>query len=388
MADLEGTKMLDDEDSDSDSDSWGGIKTTQCDRRCTRNTEMWLIGLAVSVVLGPVLVVILRRTLQAKVDASAVWEEEKRTEVEKVWESSPVSDATLAIMIGYGRQMRQQASILVDICFGLVFFGTLTATYIATVNPEQAPADFKQKGTLSNMAQDVQQAQGRLWTTSLGLASILLCVSMYTFWIYRCWAPLLSFENNPLATTVLEYAVERRLRTAWAVVPNVGFVLSAMVPSLSNASNYQMVLTAVHNVCAPLSMLFCMVMETVQLHYGENAFAYFFSTEPTPVYGPLTTFQRMRVVLLIEAWLAGLIFVGVQGYLAFCVNRRYWVALVSYYGEVIGIVLAFSLPAAAALDIREFTKTAAGTVMEETASVIPYVYMSGINRTITRLMDE
>ena len=31
----------------------------------------------------------------------------------------------------------------------------------------------------------------------------------------------------------------RRLRTAWAVVPNVGFVLSAMVPSLSNASNYQ-----------------------------------------------------------------------------------------------------------------------------------------------------
>ena len=52
------------------------------------------------------------------------------------------------------RLMPLQASILVDICFGLVFFGTLTATYIATVNPEQAPADFKQThGSISPFQQ-------------------------------------------------------------------------------------------------------------------------------------------------------------------------------------------------------------------------------------------
>ena len=32
----------------------------------------------------------------------------------------------------------------------------------------------------------------------------------------------------------------------------------------------QVILTCVHNVTAPLSMLFCMIMETVQLGYGET----------------------------------------------------------------------------------------------------------------------
>eukprot|EP00438_Fugacium_kawagutii_P026188 Skav211362 [mRNA] locus=scaffold677:433052:433279:- [translate_table: standard] len=45
--------------------------------------------------------------------------------------------------------------------------------------------------------------------------------------------PLVSFDTNPLATSVLEQKLERRLRTAWTLVPNVGFVLAAMVPSLS-----------------------------------------------------------------------------------------------------------------------------------------------------------
>ena len=48
-------------------------------------------------------------------------------------------------MIGYGRQMRLQASILVDISFGLVFSGTLTSTYIATTDWDKAPKDFRQK---------------------------------------------------------------------------------------------------------------------------------------------------------------------------------------------------------------------------------------------------
>ena len=37
---------------------------------------------------------------------------------------------------------------------------------------------------------------------------------------------------------------------------------------------------------------------------------YFFSSEPSnPVYGDLTLYQRLRVVLLLEAWTAGFIFV-------------------------------------------------------------------------------
>lgn len=177
-------------------------------------------------------------------------------------------------MIGYSRQMRLQASILVDISFGLVFLGTMTSTYIATRDWDKAPKDFRQKGTISNMAQSVQEPQGRLWTTSLALASILLTASMYTFWIYRPWYPLVDFQHNPLASSVLERTTERRARTAWALVPNVGFVLTAMVPSLSDAKDLNVVLAAVHNVTAPLSMLFLMIMETLQLAYGENAFAH------------------------------------------------------------------------------------------------------------------
>ena len=46
--------------------------------------------------------------------------------------------------------------------------------------------------------------------------------------------PLISYHTNPLASSVLELKLERRLRTAWTLVPNVGFVLAAMVPSLSD----------------------------------------------------------------------------------------------------------------------------------------------------------
>lgn len=34
--------------------------------------------------------------------------------------------------------------------------------------------------------------------------------------------PQVDFEHNPLASSVLEQRAERRARTAWALVPNVG----------------------------------------------------------------------------------------------------------------------------------------------------------------------
>lgn len=45
----------------------------------------------------------------------------------------------------------RQASILVDICFGLVFCGTLTSTYIATTDWEKAPKDFRQPLVVEQM---------------------------------------------------------------------------------------------------------------------------------------------------------------------------------------------------------------------------------------------
>lgn len=372
---------------DSETDDEHGIYHSRCDKRCAEFSRLWLLALTVAVILGPVLIVAVRAQSDKAVTTSKLWLKRQYTQLPEKVKSNSIGDATLAFMIGYSRQQRLQASIMVDICFGLVFCGTLTSTYIATTDWAKAPKDFRQKGIISNMAQSVNEPQGRLWTTSLGLAAILLTASMYTFWIYRCWYPLVSFETNPLATSVLEQKVERRLRTAWTLVPNVGFVLAAMVPSLSESKGLQVVLTCVHNVTAPLSMLFCMIMETVQLGYGENAFLYFSSSESSnPVYGPLTTYQRLRVILLMEAWTAGIIFVGVQGYLAFRPNKRWWVALVSYYGEVIGIILAFSLPAAAALDIRKWTQMEAGSVMEETALAIPFILRANINTTIAELM--
>ena len=256
-------------------------------------------------VLGPLVVALHDQSLPK---GTAEWINEKISE--PLPRTDPVADTSLALIIGFAKQQMIQSSVLVDIAFGLVFCGTLTATVIATLEPDArgVPKDFLQKATLSNMAQDMTQPQGRLWSTALGLASVLMVVSMYTFWLYRSWAPFVS-EGNPLASPVMQYSLERRLRIAWALAPNVGFVLAAMVPSLSDVDSYEIVLTAVHNVSAPLAMAFLMVMETVQLGFGENAFQYFFSEEPTPVYGPLTKYQRMRVCLVVEAWISGSIFV-------------------------------------------------------------------------------
>lgn len=152
----------------------------------------------------------------------------------------------------------------------------------------------------------------------------------------------------------------------------MGFMLTAAIPSLSGVDGYKLVLTGVHNVCAPLSMLFCMLMETIQLGFGEHVFSHFFSSEPIMQgrlnLGPLTGFQRIRVVVLLFAWIAGCIFVSVQGYLAFVPNRRYSLALVSYYGEVLGLTLAFALPAMAGFE--HLLKGEQQTPIEQVTGVI------------------
>ena len=286
-------------------------------RRCRKHPVCWLCVIALAVILGPFVVAMCDQSLPR---ATAEWIQ-AQVSTPLTQPTDPIADTSLALIIGFAKQQVRQSSVLADIAFGLVFCGTLTATVIATLQPGRTdedeqkgtvPKDFYQKATLSNITQDMQKPQGRLWSTALGLASVLLVVSMYTFWLYRSWQPWVIAKDNPVASPVMQYSAERRLRIAWALVPNVGFVLAAMVPSMSDVAGYDTVLTAVHNVSAPLSMLFLMIMETVQLGFGENAFHYFFSHEPTPLYGPLTKYQRMRVCLVVEAWISGIIFVGVS----------------------------------------------------------------------------
>ena len=95
---------------------------------------------------------------------------------------------------------------------------------------------------------------------------------------------------------------------------------------------------------------------------------------------PLVLTQKLRVLTLLVAWACGLTFVSlqvtgrhchrhstppllppppppphllhhpsVQGYLAFCVNHSYVIALLSYGSEVGGTILAFLLPALAGI---------------------------------------
>eukprot|EP00931_Biecheleriopsis_adriatica_P109802 TRINITY_DN8405_c0_g1_i1.p1 TRINITY_DN8405_c0_g1~~TRINITY_DN8405_c0_g1_i1.p1 ORF type:complete len:408 (-),score=62.46 TRINITY_DN8405_c0_g1_i1:114-1337(-) len=338
-----------------------GTQLSRADLCCLRSAKVWVITVVFVLLFAQVFIVLMVPS-QNKGGFNN-W----RTK-EALNEKHPTDNAgerlgaaAIATLLGIKRQEQLQASILVCVSFLLIFAGTLTATFISTLDQKSLPEDFRQKGTISNVTQNVLRPEGRLWTTSLGFGSVLLIISMYTFWIYRSWEPWVNLKDNPMVEPAFQSSLERGLRCAWVIVPYVGFIVTAMAPSLSldkeSGNKYDIVLTAVHNVCAPLSMLFCMVMETVQLIFGEHVFRYFFTHEPSPLYGPLTPFQRWRAITLVEAWIAGIVFVSVQGYLAFVPNNRYWIALVSYYGEVIGLLLAFLLPAISGMEILSFGET-------------------------------
>lgn len=275
----------------------------------------------------------------------------------------------LALLIGMHRQHKLQASIMAIIACVLIVGGTLTPSFITLFDGNVAPYDFNQKGTISNLAQDATTPHGRLWATALIVSSILLLFSMYPFWLYRCWEPWHTFEENPIVHGAFQSKRERVVRSVWLVVPHVGFILTGAVPSLSGVHGYKLALTGVHNTCAVLSMLVFMAMETIQLAYGENAFRAFFSSKPaTSVYSPLNLGQRVRVVTVTLAWLFGVVFVAVQAYLHFFTNTQRWVAQLSYFCEVSGMTLAFTLPALAGIfyliDMEE------GTVLEEMNALI------------------
>lgn len=278
--------------------------------------------------------------------------------------------STLASLIGLDRQYKLQGSILTLVSFCCVWMATITSTHVAMVHPDKVPTDFEEKGTLSNVSQDVTEPHGRLFTVALFTSGLLNIGAMYTFWLYRAWAPWYDPIENPLGHPTFQTRDERKFRTAWVIIPSVGFMFTAAIPSLSDTSGYKFALMIVHNVTAPLSMAACIVMETIQLKFGENAFEYFWTTDPAPVYGPLTMFQRMRVLVVMIAWICGVVFLGLQVYLGLGsalgmkIKTNYGLGLLSMFAEVGGMVLVAALPAIAGLGTQFEGRVAQGVLTE------------------------
>lgn len=294
----------------------------------------------------------------------------------------------LSSIIAIQSQTTLQSGIFVIISFFCVLLSTATSSAVATLDPKRVPPDFEEKGTLSNVSQDISSPHGRMFTVALFTASILSLVSMYTTTLYRPWSPNLIETENPFSKVAFSPRVERRFRLAWVIIPNVGFMFTAAIPSKTLTPGadgkalddaWEIVLTATHNLMAPLSMAFAVVMETVQLSYGESAFSAFWSNDAsTDEYGPLSNCQRLRVIVCIYAWLAACVFLGIQTYLGlgsvlgWKIRTSYRLALISFYGEVLGMVFAFLLPALQAGEAMNWEHQE-GSIMSEARALLAYM---------------
>merc|ERR1712048_971628 len=116
---------------------------------------------------------------------------------------------------------------------------------------------------------------------------------------------------------------------------------------MGDNSGTKVAMSVVHNIAAPLGVGFAVIMETIQLFWGENGFAYFFCTEDASWWGPLTTIQRIRVVVLCDAWIALVVFLSLQVYfgigdvLGVQIKTSYRRALVSFFGEITVLFCVF-----------------------------------------------
>uniref|UniRef100_A0A7S0J1J0 Uncharacterized protein n=1 Tax=Calcidiscus leptoporus TaxID=127549 RepID=A0A7S0J1J0_9EUKA len=256
------------------------------------------------------------------------------------------------------------ATVQCVVIFFAMYGGLAVGTHIAfRADTRHLPFDFLQKGTVSNVHQDVATVRGRMFAVTLFISGMLLLVSQYTFYCYRPWAS--GRWENPMELSQLIVPSEKIIRVVWCVFPAVGFMLTAVIPAVSAGEGYEAVLTGIHNVAAPLSALFMISMETVQLALGDLAFGHVLKQESVPAeYSKdLTTIQRLRVVVLCLAWASVAIFVSAQGYLtvgprffatkypALFPNKSFCIALLSYGGELFAMLLAVLLPALAGIDM-------------------------------------
>lgn len=272
--------------------------------------------------------------------------------------------STASFLLGITGQARMQAAQQVLCGFTMIFLCTVTASYLTAAFHETLPFDFKQKGTLSNISQDVSTPEGRLFAVGLVFGALFFIQSNYTAQLYRSWASHRTQDTNTTDHSAYQPLFERRLRGLWCVVPQVGFMLTGALPSLSGPMGTELVLSTIHNTAAPSSMLLLLGMETLQLAHGEGAFGRFcgWASDLAALQGPLHLDQKLRVVTCALAWFFGLIFIGIQVYMGVLKyvldqpNQSYAVAATSYYTETACLVLVFFIPTVEALDFLYFSE--------------------------------
>ena len=300
----------------------------------------------------------------------------------------------LAINIGTSQQLYLRSTIMTLLCFFIIMAGCATASAITAIDQKLVPRDFLQKVALPSgrcrrtaaahalpppaAGHHLQRSPGRRHAARPPVDRRPRhrrhpeLSSSYTFLLYRPfdYPGATVHDSNPFVACAFMPVSEKIYRAVWLVVPSVGFMTTGVIPAVTEGRGYERVLSVVHNVAAPTSMLFCMLMETIQLSC-ENAFAHLFDTEPAnDLYGPLTTVQRMRVVALCMAWCFGITFVGVQGYLLVRTNRSHTVALVSYSAEVFGLCLAFLMPSLGGIDWLIWTTPSDDSWLDETDDAV------------------
>jgi len=301
----------------------------------------------------------------------------------------------LAINIGTSQQLYLRSTIMTLLCFFIIMAGCATASAITAIDQKLVPRDFLQKVALPSgrcrrtaaahalpppaAGHHLQRSPGRRHAARPPvdrrprhrrhpLSSPLPIPSCSTARLTTRAPPCTTATRSSHAHSCPS---ARRSTAVWLVVPSVGFMTTGVIPAVTEGRGYERVLSVVHNVAAPTSMLFCMLMETIQLSRCENAFAHLFDTEPAnDLYGPLTTVQRMRVVALCMAWCFGITFVGVQGYLLVRTNRSHTVALVSYSAEVFGLCLAFLMPSLGGIDWLIWTTPSDDSWLDETDDAV------------------
>jgi len=192
------------------------------------------------------------------------------------------------------------------------------------------------------------------------MGALMLMFSMYTLYIYPNWMPMFSSVDDDvifLYGSGFQSYSERGWKIAWAIFPNLALMYTALLPSLSNTEGTNMAMVLVHNITAPLGVGFGVIMQTFQLSWGENAFAYFFCSENASWLGPLNIFQRIRVMVVCNCWVAVVVFLSLQVYFGIGdafgikIKTNYRLALVSFFSEITVLFCVFGLPAIQGLGV-------------------------------------
>merc|ERR1711933_37840 len=105
-------------------------------------------------------------------------------------------------------------------------------------------------------------------------------LSMYTTVVYSSWLP--NLQNAVLRAEEFQDHGQLLFRVIWAIIPQVGLMFVAVIPSYSSRHGFQNLLSALHAVFAISSMACIASAEVIQLAYGEQAFEKFFSGSWTP----------------------------------------------------------------------------------------------------------